>query len=139
MSTKIYTTVHSQGKKTPRWGLKSTSKFKLLRTEVRGDFNIYGTKYFQYAVLLQKSNIYDVLSLLNLRLAKKKLFLYMKYWHGWLLLKMHQKVFSVITSCVNISRGEQVFLAHQRFRRLTTSWFFDFWWKHPEYILFHWC
>ena len=42
-----------------------------LRTEVRGDFNIHGTKYFQYAVFLQKSNIYDVLSLLNLWWAKK--------------------------------------------------------------------
>ena len=43
----------------------------LLRTKVRGDFNIHGTKYFQYAVFLQKSNIYDVLSLLNLWWAKK--------------------------------------------------------------------
>ena len=34
-------------------------------------FNIHGTKYFQYAVFLQKSNIYDVLSLLNLWWAKK--------------------------------------------------------------------
>ena len=43
----------------------------LLRTKVKGDFNIHGTKYFQYAVFLQKSNIYDVLSLLNLWWAKK--------------------------------------------------------------------
>ena len=41
----------------------------LLRTGVRGDFNIHGTKKFQYAV--QKSKIHDVLSLLNLWLAKK--------------------------------------------------------------------
>ena len=40
-----------------------------------------------------------------------------------------KKVFSVITGCVNISCREQVFLAHQRFRRLTTSWIFDFWRK----------
>ena len=40
--------------------------YDLLRTEVRGDFNIHGTKYFQYAVFLQKSKIHDVVSLLNL-------------------------------------------------------------------------
>ena len=45
--------------------------FKVLRTEVRGDFNIHGTKYFQDAVFHQKSNIYDVVSLLYLWLAKK--------------------------------------------------------------------
>ena len=44
---------------------------KHLRTEVRGDFNIHGTKYFQYAVFLQKSKIHDVVSLLNLWWAKK--------------------------------------------------------------------
>ena len=31
-----------------------------LRTEVRGDFNIDGTKYLQHAVFHQKSKIYDV-------------------------------------------------------------------------------
>ena len=42
-----------------------------LRTEVRGDFKIHGTKYFQDAVFHQKSKIYDVLSLLYLWLAQK--------------------------------------------------------------------
>ena len=31
----------------------------ILRAEVRGDFNIHGTKYFQYAVFLQKSKFHD--------------------------------------------------------------------------------
>ena len=38
---------------------------------VRGDFNIHGTKNFQDAVFLQKSNIYDVVSFLNLWWTKK--------------------------------------------------------------------
>ena len=46
-------------------------KKDFLRTEVRGDFHIHGTKYFQYAVFLQKSKIHDVVSLLNLWWAKK--------------------------------------------------------------------
>ena len=37
--------------------------FPLLRTEVRGDFNIHGTKFFYNAVFHQKSNKYDVVSL----------------------------------------------------------------------------
>ena len=37
-----------------------------LRTEVRGDFNIHGTKNFWDAVFHHKSKIYDVLSILNL-------------------------------------------------------------------------
>ena len=49
-----------------------------LRTEVRSDFNIHGTKYFWDAVLHQKSKNYDVVSLLYLWLAKKP-DLYMKY------------------------------------------------------------
>jgi hypothetical protein len=35
----------------------------LLRTEVRGDFNIHGTKYFYDAVFHQKSKNYEVESL----------------------------------------------------------------------------
>ena len=42
-----------------------------LRTEVRGDFNIHGTKYFYDAVFHQKSKNYDVVSLLFLWWAKK--------------------------------------------------------------------
>ena len=95
------------------------SRKTLLRTKVRGNFNIHGTKYFQYAVFLQKSKIHDVVSLLNLWWAKKTCY----YW------KHLKKGFSVITGCVNISCREQVFLAHQRFIRLTTSWIFDFWRK----------
>ena len=34
--------------------------YMYLRTEVRGDFNIHGTKYFQDAVFHQKSKNYDV-------------------------------------------------------------------------------
>jgi hypothetical protein len=36
----------------------------LLRAEVRGNFNIHGTKYFYNAVFHQKSKDYDVVSLL---------------------------------------------------------------------------
>ena len=36
---------------------------KLLRTEVRGNFNIHGTKYFYDSVFHQKSKNYDVVSL----------------------------------------------------------------------------
>ena len=35
----------------------------VLRTEVRGDFNIHGTNFFYNAVVYQKSNKYDVVSL----------------------------------------------------------------------------
>ena len=37
--------------------------FKVLRTEVRGDFNIHGTKFFYNAVFYLKSNKYDVVIL----------------------------------------------------------------------------
>ena len=37
--------------------------FDHLRTKVRGDFNIHGTKYFYNAVLHQKSKKYYVVSL----------------------------------------------------------------------------
>ena len=39
-----------------------------LRTVVRGNFNIHGTKNFQDAVFHQKSKIYDFSSILNLQL-----------------------------------------------------------------------
>ena len=91
-----------------------------LRTEVRGNFNIYGTKYFKDAVFHQKSKIYDVVSLLYHWLAKEPV-LYMKYWQGCLLLKMPENDFSRITSRVNLSFRERVVLANQRYRRLTTS------------------
>ena len=42
-----------------------------LRTEVRGDFNIHGTKYFWNAGFHQKSKKYDVVSLLYLCRGKK--------------------------------------------------------------------
>ena len=45
--------------------------FKHLRTKVRGDFDIHGTKYFQDVVFHQKSKKYDVVSLLFLWWAKK--------------------------------------------------------------------
>ena len=35
----------------------------LLRTEVRGDFSIHGTKFFHNAVFHQKSKKFDVVSL----------------------------------------------------------------------------
>ena len=66
---------------------KQYTIFWSFRTEVRGDFNMQGTKYFEEAVFHQKSKIYDVVSLLYLWLAKKPI-LSMKYWYGWLLLKM---------------------------------------------------
>ncbi len=74
------------------WELSGFSKmnfvlgFIMLRTEVRGDFSIHGTKYFQDALFHQKSNIYGVVSLSYLWLSIIPI-LYMKYWHGWLLLK----------------------------------------------------
>ena len=53
----------------------------ILRTVVRGNFNIHGTKNFQDAVFHQKSKIYDFSSILNLQLRflspflmKKKIF-----------------------------------------------------------------
>ena len=47
-------------------------------TDVRGDFNIHGTKYFLVAVFHQKSKNYDVVSLLYLWWAEKPV-LSMKY------------------------------------------------------------
>ena len=41
----------------------STLNLQVLRTEVRGDFNIHGTKYFYNAVFHHKSKKYDVVSL----------------------------------------------------------------------------
>ena len=52
------------------------NRISCLRTEVRGDFNIHGTKYFQDAVFHQKSNSYDVVSLLYLWWAIKNRFLH---------------------------------------------------------------
>ena len=45
--------------------LISSSQYNMccLRTEIRGDFNIHGTKYFYNAVFHQKSKDYDVVSL----------------------------------------------------------------------------
>ena len=40
----------------------------MLRTDVRGEFNIHGTKNFQDAVFHHKSKIYDFLSILKLLL-----------------------------------------------------------------------
>ena len=42
---------------------KFNNKQLILRTEVRGDFNIHGTKFFYNAVFHQKSKKYDVVSL----------------------------------------------------------------------------
>ena len=83
----------------PKWKVENliyspflTTK-SCLWTEVRGDFNIHGTKYSCTSGWRPKKPV-----------------LYMKYWPG----------FSVITSRVNISCREQVFLANERYRRLTT-------------------
>ena len=43
--------------------LYETAQIIHLRTEVRSDFNIHGTKYFYDAVFHQKSKDYDVVSL----------------------------------------------------------------------------
>ena len=40
-----------------------SANISFLRTEVRDDFNIHGTKYFSNAVFHQKSKKYDVVSL----------------------------------------------------------------------------
>ena len=50
----------------------------LISIQVRGDFNIHGTKKFSNAVFHQKSNNHDVVSLLFLWWAKKPV-LSMKY------------------------------------------------------------
>ena len=52
--------------------------FSLLRTEVRGNFNIHGTKIFWDAVFHQKSKIYDFSSILNLWLRFLRPFLMKK-------------------------------------------------------------
>ena len=51
--------------------LKFLSAYSIinLRTDVRGDFNIHGTKNFQDAVFHHKSKIYDFLSILKLLLG----------------------------------------------------------------------
>ena len=63
------------------YNMSSSDLPKLLRTVVRGNFNIHGTKNFQDAVFHQKSKIYDFSSILNLQLRflspflmKKKIF-----------------------------------------------------------------
>ena len=101
---------------------KKVLKKSCLRTEVRSDFNIHGTKYFLDAVFHQKSKKYDVVSLLFLWWAKKT----GKYRHSWLLLKMPSKgVFNNNQPCQYFMESTG-FLAHQRNRRLTTSYFFQF-------------
>ena len=108
----------------------------MLRTEVRGDFNIHGTRYFQDAVFHQESKICNVVSLLYLWLPKKPV-LYMKYWQGWFLLENN---FSVITSRVNISCRARVFwpakgtggLQHHKFSIFDGK-------QHPENIWFRGC
>ena len=92
-----------------------------------------GTKYFEEAVFHQKSKIYDVVSLLYLWLAKKPI-LSMKYWYGWLLLKMPSEgVFS--------NNGEDNFLGptkgtgglqHHKFLIFDGK-------QHPKNIWFHGC
>ena len=42
---------------------KVQDSLECLRTEVRGDFNIHGTNFFDNAVFHQKSKKYDVVSL----------------------------------------------------------------------------
>ena len=44
----------------------------VLRTKVKGDFNIHGTKFFYNAVFHQKSKKYDVVSLLVPLVGQKK-------------------------------------------------------------------
>ncbi|MCP3849736.1 MAG: hypothetical protein GY694_05800, partial [Gammaproteobacteria bacterium] len=47
------------------WG-ELLFEVELLRTDVRGDFNIHGTKISWDAIYHQKSKIYNVLSILKL-------------------------------------------------------------------------
>ena len=87
------------------WIAKSILLQGVLRTEVRGDFNIHGTKYFEDAVFHQKSKNYDVVSLLfspwNIDTAG----------YYWKHLRKACQHFMERTG----------FLAHQIYRRLTTS------------------
>ena len=50
---------------------KFNNKQLILRTEVRGDFNIHGTKYFKDAAFYQKSKTYYVVRRLYLWLVQK--------------------------------------------------------------------
>ena len=65
--------------------------FKIIRTEVRGDFNIHATNYFLDTVFHQKSKTYDVLSLLYFWLAKKPRSLH----ELWKLLVMTEKAYII--------------------------------------------
>ena len=91
-----------------------------LRTEVRGDFNIHGTKYFHSAVFHLKSKKYDVVSLPVPFLGQWNVDRAGYYW------KCLLKAFSVITSLVYISWGGRFFWPKKGTGRLTTSSFFDF-------------
>ena len=99
-----------------------------LRTEVRGDINIHGSKYFQDAVFHQKIKKLWCCKPLYVWWLKKPV-LSMKCWHSWLLLKIPSKdVFSNNQLCQYFMKRTGL-LAHQRYRRLLTSWIFDFWYK----------
>ena len=79
----------------------------LIRTEVRGDFNIHGTKFFLDAVFHQKSKIYDVVSLLYLWWAKQHVLS-----NGWLLLKMPPEGFFSNNQPCQYFMERTGFLAH---------------------------
>ena len=83
---------------------------------------------FRMVFSIKNKKNYDVLSLLYLWWAKKPV-LSMKYWHGWLLLKMAFSAFSVITSHVNNSWREQVVWPTKGTGGLQHHNFFYFWWK----------
>ena len=100
-----------------------------LRTEVKGDFNIHGTKKFWDCCFPSKIKYLWCCKPPEPLVDQKHLFSTWNIDTACYYWKHLKKVFSVITGCVNISCREQVFLAHQRFRRLTTSWIFDFWRK----------
>ena len=109
---------------------KTASQLNLsLRTEVWGNLTYPRNQIFLGCCFPPKiKKKYDVVSLLYLWWAEKPV-LSMKYWHCWLLLKMYSEgVFSNNQPCQYFMERTG-FLAHQRYKRLTTSYFFDFWWK----------
>ena len=118
-----------------------TAQIIHLRTEVRSDFNIHGTKYFYDAVFHQKSKDYDVVSLPVHMVGQKICPLHEIL--RWLFITENafgRGFQSVIISRVNNSWREQVFwptkvagfLQHHNFLIFDEK-------QHPKKIWFRGC
>ena len=100
----------------------------LLRAEVRGNFNIHGTKYFYNAVFHQKSKKYDVVSLPLPLVGQKNRPPAMKYRHGWLLLLLKTPSEGIFSNNQLFQRFMERtgFLANQRYKKSYNTIFFKF-------------